>query len=284
MPDVTFGVKVPEEMKNELSDLMKDTTLTGKEFMSLLLSSYKLEKNKRSETFTSSEIEELQRLLQRIQNLYLNINERTNLVVASELQLKEDEIKKIKATEDALKEEIKKLTEIIEENKVVIKEERENVRGKMKVIEKLEQTLKETNQQFQQARTLNEQYEINSSGLKTRILELEQFEVEIDTYKEELQKMQSKNDELASDFWFLQRENEHLKNEQTRLVAQHEQQIATLKAQYDLELKNSLLEQKLSFNAKIDLLKEAHYTQLQSQSNQFQELIVGKTHTRKEES
>ena len=37
MADVTFGVKVPEEMKNELAEIMKSTQLTGKEFMGLLL-------------------------------------------------------------------------------------------------------------------------------------------------------------------------------------------------------------------------------------------------------
>ncbi len=30
MGDVTFGVKVSEEMKNELSQLMKEHTLSGK--------------------------------------------------------------------------------------------------------------------------------------------------------------------------------------------------------------------------------------------------------------
>ena len=46
MADVTFGVKVPEEMKNELAEIMKSTQLTGKEFMGLLLTTYKLEQKK----------------------------------------------------------------------------------------------------------------------------------------------------------------------------------------------------------------------------------------------
>ena len=41
MADVTFGVKVTEEMKQELNELMKNMDYTGKEFMSVLLNTYR---------------------------------------------------------------------------------------------------------------------------------------------------------------------------------------------------------------------------------------------------
>ncbi|MEF9960457.1 MAG: hypothetical protein RR776_10860 [Niameybacter sp.] len=81
MADVTFGVKVTEDMKNELAELMKNTQLTGKEFMNLLLGAYKLEQQKQSDHMLVQDIDELQRLLQRIQMMYLNMSERVNLIV-----------------------------------------------------------------------------------------------------------------------------------------------------------------------------------------------------------
>ena len=36
MADVTFGVKVPEEMKNELAEIMKSTQLTGKVYGAII--------------------------------------------------------------------------------------------------------------------------------------------------------------------------------------------------------------------------------------------------------
>lgn len=81
MADVTFGVKVPEEMKNELAEIMKSTQLTGKEFMGLLLTTYKLEQKKQAEDLLVKDIDELQRLLQRIQTMYLNVSERVGLIV-----------------------------------------------------------------------------------------------------------------------------------------------------------------------------------------------------------
>ena len=42
MADVTFGVKMPEELKKQIEDLMKDAGLrTNKDFMQSLVNSYR---------------------------------------------------------------------------------------------------------------------------------------------------------------------------------------------------------------------------------------------------
>ena len=43
MKDVTFGVKVPEDLRDEINGLMKDSGLVGKEFMQQLVDVYMLE-------------------------------------------------------------------------------------------------------------------------------------------------------------------------------------------------------------------------------------------------
>jgi len=46
MADTTFGVKVPEELKEQLSKLMQDSGLSGKDFMQSLVNVYHVEKTK----------------------------------------------------------------------------------------------------------------------------------------------------------------------------------------------------------------------------------------------
>ncbi len=281
MADVTFGVKVPEEMKSELAELMKETQLTGKEFMGLLMSSYKLEKNKQNETLLPTDIEELQRLLQRIQNLYLNINERTSFVVEEALGVKDEEIQRMAASEESIKEEMVTLKESLQTNAGSLEKEKIKVREKEKMIKTLEDTLEEYKTQVQEARALNEQYTSSICGLNARILELERFELEIEERKEALQKLQIRNDELASEVWFLQREQEKVLDEKRRTEEKSEVTLIALKSQYELEQKNSLLEQKLVFTNKIELLKEEHFKQLQLQNEAFQNTIIGKEFTKK---
>jgi len=70
MSDVTFGVKVPEELKLQIDNLIKDSGLrTGKDFMQSLINSYVLEKTKESLPEVAEDLKELQSLTQRIDNI-----------------------------------------------------------------------------------------------------------------------------------------------------------------------------------------------------------------------
>ncbi|PHV70656.1 hypothetical protein CS063_08985 [Sporanaerobium hydrogeniformans] len=123
MGDVTFGVKVSEEMKNELSELMKKCTLSGKEFMQMLLTSYKLEEAKRSNHWIENELTELQFLLQRIQNLYLNISEKAEVALHVHLQEKEKEIHVFKKAQE-------EMVIQLEESQLILQKKRRNYPSK----------------------------------------------------------------------------------------------------------------------------------------------------------
>jgi 3-dehydroquinate synthase class II len=95
----TWGVKVSEDLKNQLSNIMKATGLQGEEFMEHLVTLYQTEFLKQQKPKISVELDELQKLTQRIHTMYINANERTdNLILAKEssfeatLDQKESEI------------------------------------------------------------------------------------------------------------------------------------------------------------------------------------------------
>lgn len=276
MADVTFGVKVSEEMKVELSELMKSTQLTGKAFMNLLIHTYKLEQEKTRETVVSSDIDELQRLLQRIQHLYINMNERTDLVVEERLREK-DEV--IKSKETAI-ETFEKVQQELEDTQKMFEEERSVFEAKLvdkdKEITALEESLKEQKIQIKQQSLLEEKFEHEVARLKDEIKVYERLQLEIEERNQENNKLKNRNDELASEVWFMQRENEKLQKEQNVLLDKKDQMLEELKMRYDLELKNALLEQKLHFNQKIDLLKEEHFKVQQQLNDKIQSVLSEK--------
>ncbi|MGL4346130.1 MAG: hypothetical protein ACRCTE_13110 [Cellulosilyticaceae bacterium] len=256
MADVTFGVKVPEELKNELSEIMKSTELSGKEFMGVLLSSYKLEKSKQTEDLVSCDIEELQRLLSRVQNIYLNMSERAQFVVEEKVSLQkevvEEKEKLIVEIEDQLKKEVEKRLEVegeCQELKELLQKKEEEKQEVVILVE-------EQKVQLKQGHLLSEKYEEQISGLKGEISNYERLRIEIEERNEENQKLKNRTDELASEVWFLQREIEKGQKEREVLENKLQQEQEQLENRYQLELKNQLLEQKLAFNHKMDLLKE----------------------------
>ncbi|MGL5675683.1 MAG: hypothetical protein ACRDDX_04695 [Cellulosilyticaceae bacterium] len=274
MADVTFGVKVSEEMKGELSELMKGTQLTGKEFMNLLVHTYKLEQEKAKESVISSDIDELQRLLQRIQHLYINMNERTQLVVEDRLGEKDEVIKKKDEEIEALKEQIKELEEKEQEGVKAHQVLEEEIVDKDKEIIRLKETIDEQKVQIKQQSMLEAKFEQEVKRLTEQISQYERLQLEIDERNEEITKLKNRNDELASEVWFMQRENEKLQKEQENTLEKKEHELEEVKSRYALENKNALLEQKLQFNQKIEILREEQYELQQQLNNKIQELLL----------
>ncbi len=256
MGDVTFGVKVSEEMKNELSELMKNSTLSGKEFMQMLLTSYKLEERKRSNEWIESEVSELQFLLQRIQNLYLNMNEKAEVRLQAQLHEKREEIEQFKKGQEELQ---KRLEE--EHQQLLKKEEAFHLKEEAyKTLEETskqkEKSLQEVKQQLTNVQLLQSKFEEEIERYKEKIESLQRLEREIDERNEENTKLKTRNDELASEIWFLKRELEKGEEEKKYVLSKCEDELRQLRSAHALELKNSLLELKLSSQEKIQLLKE----------------------------
>lgn len=275
MADVTFGVKVPEEMKNELAEIMKSTQLTGKEFMGLLLTTYKLEQKKQAEDLLVKDIDELQRLLQRIQTMYLNVSERVGLVVEERI----GEVEAVVVQKEEEKETLIKEKSLLEEKINNLLKEKEEAKDRYVALEKayseLEEQISEQKIQIKQHHTLCEKYEEQIVGLKEENSKWERLEIEIKERNEENERLKVRNDEVSSELWFAQREVEKLKE----LLKQEEEgknkELTTLKEKYDLELQNSLLEQKLVFTNKIEVLKEEQHKAQQELNDRIQNLLLG---------
>lgn len=275
MADVTFGVKVPEEMKNELAEIMKSTQLTGKEFMGLLLTTYKLEQKKQAEDLLVKDIDELQRLLQRIQTMYLNVSERVGLVVEERI----GEVEAVVVQKEEEKETLIKEKSLLEEKINNLLKEKEEAKDRYVALEKayseLEEQISEQKIQIKQHHTLCEKYEEQIVGLKEENSKWERLEIEIKERNEENARLKVRNDEVSSELWFAQREVEKLKE----LLKQEEEgknkELTTLKEKYDLELQNSLLEQKLVFTNKIEVLKEEQHKVQQELNDRIQNLLLG---------
>ncbi|MBS5317532.1 MAG: hypothetical protein ACLSH8_16185 [Zhenhengia sp.] len=275
MADVTFGVKVPEEMKNELAEIMKSTQLTGKEFMGLLLTTYKLEQKKQAEDLLVKDIDELQRLLQRIQTMYLNVSERVGLIVEERI----GEVEAVVVQKEEEKEALIKEKSLLEEKINNLLKEKEEAKDRYVALEKayseLEEQISEQKIQIKQHHTLCEKYEEQIVGLKEENSKWERLEIEIKERNEENERLKVRNDEVSSELWFAQREVEKLKE----LLKQEEdgknKELTTLKEKYDLELQNSLLEQKLVFTNKIEVLKEEQHKVQQELNDRIQNLLLG---------
>lgn len=256
MSDVTFGVKVSEEMKNELSQLMKEHTLSGKEFMGMLLASYRLDKAKEETQFFESDIIELQNLTKRIYGIFLNMTEKSKISYKEELEALEKVIK----AQQIEKEEVVKAKEELE---IILKEfkvresdaqkREETLREKVSVAHKEVDVLKK---QLENNILLHQKFEKEVAELNNQLKNYERLEIEIKERNDENTKLKTRNDEIASEIWFLQREVEKLQKEKEQLIEKYEEDKQVVITQFDLKLKNALLNQQIEWQEKNSTLKE----------------------------
>lgn len=245
MSDVTFGVKVTEEMKNELSELMKTSDLNGKEFMHLLLTTYKIEQAKREDTLFESDIKELQMLLQRIQNIYLGVSEKSKVLLSQNMKQFEEGKKVQDEQNQLLKDQHTELQNQLSAKQLESTQYMEDLKTLKEENNQLSKQAEESKNQAKNYFLLHTKFEHEIKQLESKIEDFKRLEVEIEERNKENTTLKNRNDELASEVWFLKREVEKLNDEKTQFIITS-----------DLQLKNSLLEQKLAFNEKIEGLKE----------------------------
>lgn len=74
MADTTWGVKVPEELKEKVTEAMQNSGLSSKEFVENLLQTYELSHLKETQSVISPDIDELQALTLKILYILLIIH------------------------------------------------------------------------------------------------------------------------------------------------------------------------------------------------------------------
>lgn len=76
MADVTWGVKVPEELKEKLTSTMQEAGLSGKEFIETLYQAYEINRLKEAQPIIKADLEEMQLLTSRIYGIFVSLGER----------------------------------------------------------------------------------------------------------------------------------------------------------------------------------------------------------------
>lgn len=269
----TFGVKVPDEVHQEASNLQKISGLSGEEFLNTLLEAYKTEKTKEEIPMIARDITELQGLVHRIYNIYLNLGysienisntkdeemrgklEKKDSLITSlqeEVNQLDEENEKIttafnNAVEDKniLEHEVNQLTDMLSSNKELIQEyknKNDMLLGQLTQYEKYPEKLEATKE------LLSKQQEDNialTDNLKQRDYTIEQ--------------LKAKNEEIIADNTSeLDKLKTSHSEELTKLNKEHNNALQVLKDKFDLEKEKAILK-----------LKQIHQQELEKIQNKY---------------
>lgn len=251
---MTFGVKVPEDLRDEINEMMKSSGLVGREFMQELVDSYMLDRNKQEIPEMAEEIRELQTLTHRINEMYLYLGTRfKNIIAVNEKEKEEignDVVKEKKAYQEEI-EQYKNEVKTAKEESLKLQVELKKATG---INKEAHDKIDELNGYNENYKELNNQYKDNIEKLTKKVDDLRHLKEENAKLVVGNKTLQENNDNLASELWFSKREVEELKEKLTKNKEENQRYISNLKQQYHLEKQTSILELQLESQKAIERL------------------------------
>ena len=278
MGDVTFGVKVSEELKKQLEDLQKDSGLrTGKDFMQQLLNSYVLEKTKESIPAVAEDLKELQTLTQRINNIYLNLGYRIENIN----QAQEKEKQELLQSKDSIITDLQARIEILRaENDTLNNNYSEAVNIKIE----LDQRVNELTESNNNIKALIEEYKGKNDMLLSQLKQFEKYPEQLENAKGLLADSQSRNVELTNtiknkDFAIekLNSEVETVKQDKEKIVRElntkHSTELEAVKEKAELLKDKAILELQKQQQQELQELQHKHTTEIEQYQAKYKQLL-----------
>ena len=273
MKDVTFGVKVPESLRDEINEIMKASGLVGREFMQELVDAYGLDKTKQEIPEMGEEIRELQQLTHRVNEMYVYLGTRFQNIIALKEKEKEDIVLEAAEKKQAYEDKADKYKgegKKIKEDMIRLEEALSSARKDAKDTSKALEELKGYNENYKE---LNDQYKITIEKLTKKVSQLQHLEEENEKLLKETANLKENNDTLASELWFAKREVEALNETMVKNSEEYQRSITQLKNQHQLEMQTSLLELQLENQKKVELLNQKTADMQKEYNDKLKELL-----------
>lgn len=244
MADATWGVKVPEDLKEKIVRVMQGSGLSGKEFMESMLQAYMIKEMKENQPLMAPDLGELQVVTNRMVTIYANLGERLNNLVADKDSYYSAELDKKEKTINALGEKISAMESSLSDANTE-KEEANNYALELKKQKRDLEDLLETH------RALVAEYKEKNGTLTGMLIDFndqkkkfEQLRKELDEKEAEARQLSFQMEGQKKDIEILNKENEGFKakhkesieilnKEIERVKVGHKDVIETLKATHN---------------------------------------------------
>lgn len=262
----TFGVKVPEELHQEATDLQRKLGLSGEGFLNELVRAYKLEKAKEDMPQSAQDLKELQALTQRINNIYINLGYRVENIART----KEIEAQDLLTKKDTVIYDLQVKNKHIEEENQKLKEAYNDLVDQKK---DLLQRVNEQTESKNNIKALIEEYKEKNDMLTGLLKQYEKYPKEIETIRDLLANSESKGIEKDN----IIRDKEYSISSLNALIGEkdnyinelnnkYKEELHTIKDRADLEKDKSILDLQKEFSIKTEQQQE-HIQQIQDSHN-----------------
>lgn len=258
----TWAVKMDDDLKEKITELIEGSGLSAKNFTAQLVQTYELNKAKEVVPVISQDIDEVQGLTQRMNNILLNIGERIDSISRAEKQEYQEALNQKEGVIIALQEK----TSLLKTEKETLGNEFENAKIKINELEKklvnLESELNKRVNQLTEVNLSNkellEEYRGKTDTLSGLLNEYKAAKEDHDVLLEANRKAQRSIEKLENDLQAKNIEIQNLKDQLANTSKALEEKLRQLKERAEFEKEKAILE-----------LEKKHQLELQRQYEEY---------------
>lgn len=276
--DSILSVRINEEVKEKFIKLAEEQGVNNKEFLDLIIKNYELSKASEDVDFVKNDIDELQAIVKRIIDIYINIIDKnkirtTEVINNFNLSLGEEkektnsfnmeiaackkEIGEFKNENKELKNENKELQVSLSKEKEAIKESRE-----------MNSILKEKLNDFNRYKEENKNLKADYTNTKERLNDSEKKLQEI---YQNFDKCSSENELLKNKIEEIVKNTEIQMNE---LINNHQTQLKIMESEMSLSWQKELLQKEQGLREEIWSLKSKYDERISTLIKEKEELLL----------
>ncbi len=244
MKDVTYSVKLDEELKKKITQFVKESGVTGKEFFAELLEMYELEKRNEGNSY-AAELKELDDHLKRVRILCRGLVDETKIEIESVKSDFQRKVEKEKERSESLLHENEELREKVKK-----------LSSELKTMERKNSDLQHELERFKNSSKIQEdlikEYKNKLETMKTEIENAKSLEQENEKMKEALQDMKGYVESLQREKELLKVKIESLQTTIEGLRKSHSSEIETLKSKGEYERETAVAKERQRCQEKLE--------------------------------
>jgi len=272
-----FSVRMEQEDKEKLLQMIQDSGRSNKEFMGTLLSAYELNRAKIEIPDIAKDIEGLQALTQRINDYYVNIGKRIDDIQKSkdieftkEVEVYKSRIETLRKDNDKLSNELTS----VQESYNNISSDYEDIK---KQLQQIQESLKDKS-------LLVEEYKQKNDTMTGLLKKYEKYPEQLEATNMLLATQQADNIQLSSsikdkDFAIENLNNEvaTVKQDKENMIQElnnkHSEAIGSVKERAELQKDKAILELKTQHQHEEQEMQHKHNEEIQEYQSKYKELL-----------
>ena len=277
MAQETWGLKLDSELKEKVQNIIKNDFESSKDFLEQLVNLYNLNKLKQEGGVLSSEIDELESITKRINNIFINANEKVQSLLTDkdikaneQVSLKQDIIERLQNTIKELEEDKERISGI---NDILV-ESNTDYQNKTEQLIKANTTLEELVTEYKDKNntltgTLDE-YKLEhnkNKELQEQVLELRRTISDLtSTNKTQLDEINILNRRLEED-------TQKYQNELQSITNVYESRIKSEIEQAEIKHNRELVEQQRIHQSEIKDIQGRFASEIERYQTKYRELL-----------